>query len=215
MFTGLIEEIGAVRDIRVSGGGRNITIAASAVLADSRVGDSISIDGACQTITSMGGDFFTVFASGVTCEVTTLGGFRSGRWVNLERAMAVNSRIGGHLVQGHVDGRGRIMSVDRDPEGMKIGIGAPGGISRYLVERGSVALNGVSLTVVSAAGDAFKIYIIPETLRKTTFGGISVNDEVNIEVDILAKYVEKMLLSNRDGKRDDALMKKLIEGGFV
>lgn len=214
MFTGLIEEIGTVKHIKQAGDGVYITVAAGRVLEDAKTGDSITINGACQTVTGRSDDSFTVFASKVTCEVTTLGSLKDGAKVNLERAMSPASRFGGHIVQGHVDGRGKIKAIKKDENGIAIEISAPPGILRYIVEKGSVTVDGISLTVVKTGRDGFTIYIIPETINSTTLSERKNGDDVNIEVDILAKYVEKMLGGSAD-ERDKNLKRKLIEEGFM
>ena len=141
MFTGLIEEIGEVKGIERTGTGMLLTVRSRLALQDTKVGDSISIDGACQTVTDVGRDCFTIFASRVTCSVTTLGSFKIGRKVNLERALMAQSRIGGHLVQGHVDGKGRIGRIKSDENGLEIEIHVDERYLRYIVERGSVAVD--------------------------------------------------------------------------
>jgi riboflavin synthase len=216
LFTGLIEEIGEVKGVERTGTGVLLTVGSRLVLEDTKIGDSISIDGACQTVTDIGKDCFTVFASKVTCSVTTLGDFKTGRRVNLERALTASSRLGGHLVQGHVDGKGKIRRIKNDKNGLEIEIHVDESDLRYVVERGSVSVDGVSLTVVSLAKDSFAVYIIPETIIKTTLSEKAIGDEVNIETDILAKYVEKMLSSGNDSiNADRSLKNKLIEEGFI
>jgi riboflavin synthase len=217
MFTGLIEEIGTVAAVSRAGDGLNLTIRAERVLAGTRIGDSICINGACQTVTALDGSSFTVFVSSVTALVTTLGSFTTNRKVNLERAMTPSSRFGGHFVQGHVDGRGTVGAMAKDSMGMGVTINVGADLGRYIVAKGSVAVDGVSLTVVSTDDRGFTLYFIPETLKNTILYGWKTGVEVNIEVDILAKYVERMLRSGKaDGRSDDgALMKKLMEEGFV
>ena len=149
MFTGLIEEIGRIARVQRAGDGLNLTIEAVRVLEGTRVGDSICINGACQTVTAIDARTFTVFASAVTAAVTTLGVFAPGRRVNLERAMTPASRFGGHFVQGHVDGRGSVASIEKDRMGMSVSVSAGPELCRYIVEKGSIAVDGVSLTVVS------------------------------------------------------------------
>jgi len=218
VFTGLIEEIGSVTGVRKSGDGAIIHIRCADVLQGTRIGDSISINGACQTVTDIGDGFFSAFASRVTLSVTTLGRFRQGTRVNLERALSPQSRLGGHIVQGHVDGKGIVSSVDRDSRGSSYAVSCGRELSKYIVGKGSVAVDGISLTVVSAHERGFSLYLIPESLDKTTAGDWKNGDEVNIEVDILAKYVEKMLSvrdENETEARDLIFKKKLIEEGFV
>lgn len=218
MFTGLIEEIGVVRKREPTGTGATLTVSAGLVLEGTAVGDSISIDGACQTVTRLGAGTFSVFCSKVTLEVTTLGSFGPGRRVNLERAMTPSGRLGGHIVQGHVDATGVITSMRRDAEGIGIEIQVPGAIHRYIVAKGSVAVDGVSLTVVSLAPGGFGLYIIPETVSTTTLVDRKTGDRVNIEVDILAKYVERMMEQRSPGMADtadDTIRRKLMEGGYL
>ncbi|MDY6970453.1 MAG: riboflavin synthase [Spirochaetota bacterium] len=213
MFTGIVEEIGDVKAIDRTGSGLNLSIKCKKILEDTQIGDSISIDGACQTVTSLNNDCFTAFASKITCDLTTLGNFKIGRRVNLERALTPTSRLGGHIVQGHVDGKGRVKSITRDENGISFEITATDEIIRYIVEKGSVAIDGISLTVVSLRDNAFMIYIIPETIRKTSLNERNVGDEVNVEVDILAKYAEKMIVRDEDNEK--SLRDKLIKGGFI
>ncbi|MBN2403812.1 MAG: riboflavin synthase [Spirochaetes bacterium] len=220
MFTGLIEEIGIVESIKAaeeSDGEIYLTVSAKKILDDIKIGDSVSIDGACQTVTKLSRGSFTVFASKVTCEATTFGTFLSGRRVNLERAMAANARFGGHFVQGHVDGRGKIKSIVKDANGLKIEISVPKSISKYIASKGSIAVDGISLTVVSLTADGFILYIIPETIKNTTLFEKVSAVEVNIEVDILAKYVERITGNGEAGQRKDEkdLKRALMEEGFM
>jgi len=214
VFTGLIEEVGEITRIEKSGTGVFLSITAPLVREGTREGDSISIDGACLTVTAVGDISFTVFASRVTCAVATLGEFRVGRRVNLERALQMNARLGGHIVQGHVDGKGTVKRMIRDENGLAITIAVDGDIRAYLVEKGSVAVDGVSLTIVTLDSEGFVVYLIPETLAKTALDEKAPGAAVNIEIDILAKYVEKLL--SREGEvKDDWLRKKLMEEGFM
>ena len=167
MFTGLIEETGTIKNIERKADGMVFTIAAERVLEGTRRGDSIAVNGACLSVTDLGREDFSVFASRVTCEVTTLGSFIRGRKVHLERALTLSSRLGGHLVQAHVDGRGKVTGAKKDASGLEISIAAPPDIMKHLVPRGSVAVDGVSLTVVSLVEGGFVIYLIPETLQNT------------------------------------------------
>ena len=218
MFTGLIEEIGRVGGTVASGGGSLLTVEARTVLEGTAPGDSISINGACQTVTAVDARSFTVFVSPVTSAVSTLGSFQRGRRVNLERALRPASRFGGHFVQGHVDGTGGIGRVERDGAGLIVEVEAPPGIVHYIAGKGSVAVDGISLTVVSLTPGGFALYIIPETLSGTTATEWRAGDRVNVEVDIIAKYVERMVHPERgEGgpSGDRNLMKKLAEGGFI
>jgi riboflavin synthase len=214
MFTGLIEESGTVAGIQPSGEGKEIVVSCSVVLEETRVGDSISINGACQTVTSLDPGSITLFASRVTLERTTLGQLSPGDPVNLERALTPSSRMGGHIVQGHVDGTGTLRSISRDSRGLGCVVESERDILRYIVPRGSVAVDGISLTVVSSGETSFELYIIPETLAGTSIDSWQRGQKVNIEVDILAKYVERML-SGLAGKDDEKWMDLLGREGFI
>lgn len=218
MFTGLIEEIGTIKSTQPSGEGKLIEVQCDHLIGCTKNGDSISINGACQTVTALTNKSFTVFASKVTCDVTTLGSLNAGDRVNLERAMSSQSRFDGHIVQGHVDTTGTITSIKRDSEGMNIYISVDPDYMRYIVSKGSIAVDGISLTVVSVLSSGFTLYLIPETMSKTIINAWNIGSSVNIEVDILAKYVENMLrhgtgLSHSD--KDEILKQKLMEEGFI
>lgn len=217
MFTGLIEEVGSVEQLTRSGEGYQLTVAAGVVLEDLKNGDSVSIDGACQTVIAISPRNFTVFVSPVTAQVTTLGAFGRGRRVNLERAMSPQGRFGGHLVQGHVDVKGAVSSSERGPRGLSMKVSVDSAYLRYIVPKGSVAINGVSLTVVEVGNDGFSLYLIPETMGRTALVELKRGDEVNIEVDILAKYVERMIApmnGEKNKKGDNDLKRKLFEEGY-
>jgi len=221
VFTGLIEETGTVIGIRNSGEGRILEIGASIVLTGTKRGDSISINGACQTVTDLSAKSFSVFVSRVTLEITTLGDFTPGRTVNLERALTLSSRIGGHIVQGHVDLRGKIKNIKSDLKGVEIDITVNSDYMKYIVGKGSITVDGISLTVVSTNGNDFKLYLIPETIENTIIKTWKPGFEVNVETDILARYVEQMLKygkNNPEQKKDEndiILMNKLMENGFI
>lgn len=211
MFTGIIEEIGVVQSVKPSANGKLISIQARTVIEGTKIGDSIAIDGACQTVTQIGKDYFTVFASDVTLAITTLGLFKTGTKVNLERAMQPQGRLGGHLVQGHVDATGTIVLLQKLPQGLKVNLTVPESISMFIVPKGSIAIDGISLTVVDKK-ETVELYCIPETIANTTLSQKKVSDSVNVEVDIIAKYVYYMLQSIKGG--DSSLEKKLKEEGF-
>ena len=221
MFTGLIEETGSVLGIRNSGEGKILEISADKVLKGTRKGDSISINGACQTVTDINSKSFSVFVSRVTLDITTLGSFTPGRSVNLERALTLSSRLGGHIVQGHVDLRGTVKNIKSDIKGVEIDITVTGDYMKYIVEKGSITVDGISLTVVSTSGNDFKLYLIPETIENTIIKTWKSGSDVNIETDILARYVEQMLKygknnpDDKNGANDINLMNKLLENGYV
>ncbi len=221
MFTGLIEEIGTIKSIRKLSDGLELNISSGIVQQGSKIGDSISINGACQTVTSVDDKSFIVFVSKITSSITTLGIFSIGTPVNLERAMTPSSRFGGHFVQGHVDSTGEIIKVEEDQNGREVHISAPDDTMKYIVEKGSITVDGTSLTVVKIFEKSFAIYLIPETLKKTIIRDYKIGNSVNLEVDILAKYVEKMLYNKNDSMKDnfsasdDKMKKKLLEEGFI
>lgn len=222
MFTGLIEEMGMVAGLKDSGEGKLLTVNASAVLDGTKIGDSISINGACQTVTAMQPGSFTVFVSRVTLGVTTLGSFRTGQAVNLERALMLTSRLGGHIVQGHVDFTGKVQAVKKDSSRVEIDITVEPTQMKHIVHRGSIAADGISLTVVETGDSWFRLYLIPETLGKTNIGLWKPGTIVNIETDILAKYVERIYLFGKSGSEnaeqnsgDAGIMAKLAEGGYL
>lgn len=195
MFTGLIEELGTVLAIDRGEDTARLTIGAKTVLDDVRDGDSITVNGCCLTVTSFAGDRWTADVIATTLRATNLGGLEAGDPVNLERSVTAGTRLGGHIVQGHVDGVATLR--DRTQEGLgqllEFELPADLALQRYLVDRGSVAIDGISLTVVTVREGTFTIGLIPETLSRTTLGTLPIGGEVNIEVDVLAKYVESLL----------------------
>lgn len=188
MFTGIVEEVGIVRS---SGQGR-LAIAAGKVMPTLEIGGSISVNGACLTVTTLEPDEFTVDVVPETLRRTNLGGLKSGDPVNLERPLRADGRMDGHIVQGHVDGTGRIREISRDGEALMVWMDTPERLARYVVDKGFIAVDGVSLTVVHCDEAGFSVTVIPHTREHTIFGSRSVGDAVNIEIDILAKYVERL-----------------------
>jgi riboflavin synthase len=193
MFTGLIEDVGTVRSIRIDGDRSRLTIEAAVVTDELPVGDSVSVDGVCVTATDIADGAFSVDLMRETLRVTALGQLREGTRVNLERAMRVGDRLGGHLVQGHVDAIAPIVGVDVAPGTTTIALQVPEELRRYLVVKGSLCVAGVSLTIGSIEGDVVRIGLIPHTVSATNLGDLEVGHRVNIEVDVIAKYVEQML----------------------
>jgi len=193
MFSGIVEEMGAVTVLRKSLAGARLTILASTVMDDLKIGDSVSVNGICLTVVSRSERDFSVEVSPETLSVSTLGGFAVGMPVNLERAMKLNERIGGHLVAGHVDGVGVIRSRQQDSNAILFTIGAPPEILRYCVAKGSITVDGISLTINAVAEQGFSVAIIPHTAKVTILGLKQVNDSVNLESDLIGKYVERLL----------------------
>ena len=202
MFTGIVEEVGVIREAAGIAGGFRITVAARKVLAELKIGDSISLDGACQTVVARSLESFAVEAVGETLAKTTLGGYRTGRRINLERAIEAGGRLGGHIVQGHVNGTGRIAALTRGGDHFLLEVRVPEEFGRYIVEEGSIAVDGVSLTVACLQGSRVGIRVVPHTACQTTLGGKRAGEPVNVEVDILARYMEKLLsAADRPGNR--------------
>ena len=192
MFTGIVEEVGTVR----SAGSGRMAVSASKVVADLKVGDSVCVNGTCLTATSIDDAGFAVDVVPETLRRTNLGSLTAGDPVNLERSMAIGDRFGGHIVQGHIDATGEVVSIDTEgdteAEALVVSIRAPASVMRYVVEKGFVAVDGTSLTVVKCGAQSFTVTIIPHTRDNTVFGSRRVGDLVNLEADIIAKYVERV-----------------------
>ena len=193
MFTGIVEERGTVASVEPLTNAERIAIRGSVVLADVRPGDSIAVNGVCLTVVDIGTDTFTADVMEETLKRSSLGAAGVGSEVNLERAARLDSRLGGHLVQGHVDGTGEVLVIEPDPHWTLMRISLPAGLARYVVEKGSITVDGVSLTVVGVDDVGFSVSLIPTTLAETTLGSRRVGDTVNLEVDAIAKYVERLM----------------------
>jgi riboflavin synthase len=193
MFTGLVEDIGEIRRIVPAGSGRRLAIACGLPPAEVALGDSIAVDGVCLTVTACAPGGFSVDVSPESLEKTTLGRARAGRKVNLERALRLSDRLGGHLVTGHIDATATIGAMEVRGDFVQLDIAAPDSVMRYIVAKGSVAIDGISLTVNSCLPRGFRVMIIPHSLARTTLQQRTVGEAVNIENDILGKYVEKLL----------------------
>jgi riboflavin synthase len=192
MFTGLVEEVGRV--VRLEAGEMfRLQISASRVLEGTRVGDSVSVSGVCLTVTELDGEELTFYAMPETLRRTALSALTEGSPVNLERAMSPERRLGGHIVQGHVDGVGEVAGVRPEGDAQIWEFKAPEGVLRYTVEKGSVCVDGISLTVVSVRDTSFTVSILPQTRANTNLGELRAGDHVNLEADIIAKYVERLL----------------------
>ncbi|MCE2457426.1 MAG: riboflavin synthase [Dehalococcoidia bacterium] len=193
MFTGIVEEVGSVAGASNTG----LTISASTVMDDLKVSDSISVNGACLTVTDRSDSSFSVDTVPETLRRTNLGALKEGDFVNLERPMATDGRFGGHIVQGHIDGTGRVLSVEQEGGARNFKFEADDSIMRYVVEKGFVAVDGTSLTVVDCDYRTFSVTIVPYTWENTIFGTLKLGDPVNLEVDIIAKYVERLAAGPR------------------
>ena len=193
MFTGIVEELGTVAAVEDQGDAIRLTIRASTVLEDAGLGDSIAVNGCCLTVAERNGDTWTADVMQETLDKTSLYGVRPGDRVNLERAVTADKRLGGHIVQGHVDGVGTVLGRAPSEHWEVVEIQMPPELGRYLVDKGSITVDGVSLTVVEARDDSFTVSLIPETLARTTLGTRRPGERVNLEADILAKHVERLL----------------------
>jgi riboflavin synthase len=193
VFTGIVRERGRVAAVDGGDDARQFLIEAPGTSARLAIGDSVSIDGCCLTATAVTDGSFSVTAVPESLSRTTLGRLEPGHEVNLETATRVGEPLGGHYVQGHVDGVGRVAAVEPQEEGARIWVEAPPELLRYCVEKGSIAVGGVSLTISALRDGAFEVALVPHTLAETTFGALTTGDEVNLEVDVLAKYVEKLI----------------------
>jgi len=203
MFTGIIEEIGVIRSVSHGAASSRITIGADKVTGDIRVGDSICTDGVCLTVTSFGPGWFTLDVMPETMRRTGFASLKAGSRVNLERALRLSDRLGGHLVSGHVDGTGKISRKWTEDNAVWFRIDTDGGLMRYIAGKGSVAVDGISLTVASADARSFSVSVIPHTRRETTLTEKDRGDTVNIECDILAKYLEKLTAAGGSGSKID------------
>ena len=218
MFTGLIETSGTLRRSVARGPGSTFTIAApSAMVAELTTGESVAVDGACLTVTTHGGDCFDVDASAETLACTTLGERRPGDALHLERALRLGDRLGGHIVAGHVDATGTVRSVEPLGSALRMVIGAPEGVMRYLVAKGSVAVDGISLTVNEVLADAFSLVLIPHTQSIVHLHEKKAGARVNLEADLLGKYVERLLKPREDtaGQKGGIDLELLARHGFV
>ena len=192
MFTGLIEEIGTVKAIRPIGRGKRITVTADKIMDDLKVDDSVALNGVCQTVVGLTGNTFDVEAVEETLRKTTLGKLINGQKINLERAAKLGDRMGGHLVQGHVDCTGHVLSIIPESTGKLLWISFPTQLRKYIVPVGSICIDGVSLTVAKVDADKFMVAVIPHTWELTMFKDLKTGSEVNLEFDIIGKYVENM-----------------------
>ena len=193
MFTGIVEELGFISHIESLPDAAKFKIEGALVVSDAKEGDSIAVNGVCLTVVDLGSDYFTADVMAETLSRSSLSKATIGSTVNLERAARLDARIGGHLVQGHVDGVAAVLAIEPSVHWTVIRFNLPVDLARYLVEKGSITVDGVSLTVVEAGPDYFSVSLIPTTLEHTTLGGLNVGDIVNLEVDVIAKYVERLM----------------------
>jgi riboflavin synthase len=214
MFTGIIEELGKIASLEKHAEGAKIRIVASVVTKDTNEGDSIAVNGVCLTALDVKKDSFTADVSQETLDKSTLGKLKSGAKVNLERAVTPNTRLGGHIVQGHVDSRGKFVSATQSGDFWAVRVSFPKDIGQYLVYKGSVSVEGISLTIAELGADYFEIAVIPKTWELTNLSTLKSGDEVNLEADVIAKYVERILLYGRN-ETSEITMEKMQKLGFV
>lgn len=217
MFTGIIEEIGKIKNIKHGEKSSVLTVAAKKVLENTQLGDSIAVNGICLTVTSMGADYFTADVMAETMRRTNLGNQITGSAVNLERALMPASRMGGHIVSGHIDGTGTITSYEKEDNATWVTINTDDCILKYIVEKGSIAIDGISLTVAYVDSSCFKVSIIPHTSQQTTLLTKGLGNTVNLECDVIAKYVEKLMGhdKSKENNVDEINTEMLIKYGFM
>ena len=215
MFTGIIEEMGTVKSIRKSANSAILTIGATKVLEETKIGDSIAVNGICLTVTSFGKNYFTADVMHETLRRSSIGEAAAGSPVNLERAMAANSRFGGHIVTGHIDGTGTICEVKSDEIAVCYSIKAPEKIMHYIVEKGSVAVDGISLTVAKTTQTTFMVSVIPHTAQCTVLAYKKAGDTVNLENDCIGKYIEHFLNWEKEKTTESKITREfLFSNGF-
>lgn len=212
MFTGIIEEVGHVKSLRRGAKSFTLEVDASLVMEGTQIGDSIATNGVCLTVTSLTGHGFTADVMPETVQRTALGELTAGSPVNLERALSLQTRLGGHIVSGHIDGTGRISDRRQDDTALWLTVECDSRLLRYIIEKGSITIQGVSLTVARVDDRSFAVSLIPHTQAATTLHSARIGDRVNLENDIIAKYVEKLL---GQSSADSSIMTKLRENGFL
>jgi riboflavin synthase len=217
MFTGIIQAVGEIRKLTPRGGDAQLVIATGNLdMGDVALGDSIAVNGVCLTAVACDANSFTADVSGETLSRTTLGDLATGSRVNLEKALTPTTRLGGHLVSGHVDGVGEVVRGFRDGRSERFVIRAPDALAKYIAEKGSICVDGISLTVNSVSGAEFELNIVPHTLSATTMGGFAAGQHVNLEVDIIARYLERLLLGERAAQAGQGITEAfLAEHGFL
>lgn len=214
MFTGIIEEIGTIKGIKRANRSVVLEVKAKKVLEDLKVGDSIATNGVCLTVTSFSGGSFCADVMPETMQRSNLGGLHAGDPVNLERALSLNGRLGGHIVSGHVDGMGKITGREKDENAIWVTIATSADLLRYIVEKGSITIDGISLTVVAVTDSGFTVSIIPHTQDETTLVKKQVGDDVNLENDVIAKYVEKLMRPAAAEPKGGLTLDFLLANGF-
>lgn len=218
MFTGIIEELGRVRSLKNNNGFYKLDIECSKIIDGTKLGDSIAVNGVCLTVDELYEDYFVSDVMGETLSKTNIKDLSFGSYVNLERALRLEDRLGGHLVSGHVDGIGEIINIKAEDDGTWFSIRAPENTLKYIIYKGSICIDGTSLTVAYVDSSSFKVSIIPHTLKNTILSYKKVNDHVNLECDLIGKYIEKLITGKNDNgsiqKKSNITMEFLKENGF-
>ncbi|SFJ72278.1 riboflavin synthase alpha chain [Terrisporobacter glycolicus] len=215
MFTGIIEEIGIIKNVKKNNKSSIITIQGKKIFEDISIGDSISVNGVCLTVTTFSNEIFTADVMNETLSRSSLSSLQNGSYVNLERAMSASGRFGGHIVSGHIDGTGKIIKIKRDDNAIWYTVTVEDNLIKYIVEKGSIAIDGISLTVANVNENSFSVSIIPHTSQETILSHRLVGDIVNIENDIIGKYVEKLITFEKNKKDESNItMDFLINNGF-
>jgi riboflavin synthase len=203
MFTGLIQEVGTILSVNQNAEGKEFVIKAPSLIKEIQIDDSVATNGCCLTATQIKGDTFKVQAIHMTLEKTAVGSLKSGDKVNLELSLRPQDRLGGHFVQGHVNAIGKIKQIKTMGENWEIEVSFPADLRKYMISEGSITLDGISLTIARLTSDTFTVAIIPHTLEKTTLGVKKVGDHLNLEVDMIAKYIENFLRYDKDSRKEE------------
>lgn len=215
MFTGIVEEVGKVRNVKKNVKSFVLTIEGNKIFEDINIGDSISVNGVCLTVTTFTNNIFTADVMNETMSRSSLGQLKNGSCVNLERALTANGRFGGHIVSGHIDGTGKILKIEKDDNAVWYTIAVKDNLMKYIVEKGSIAIDGISLTIAKVTVNDFSVSIIPHTAQETILSHRSVGDIVNIENDVIGKYVEKLITFEKNKKvKSNINMDFLMKNGF-
>ena len=215
MFTGIIEELGKIKSFKLLTNGAKLVIECKSILSDIKIGNSICVNGVCQTVTEFDTTGFSVMLSDETLKITTFSDAKQWDFVNLERALTLNTRLGGHIVSGHIDCIGQLVNINKQTNFYNMEFEIPQSSSKYVVYKGSITINGISLTVANVNGNNFTVTVIPHTYENTVLKYLKTGNNVNIETDILAKYVEKLLCFNDNKTKSNINMEFLKENGFV
>ncbi len=215
MFTGIVEETGTIKSVNALSNGAKLVVECKMILSDINIGDSICVNGVCQTVTEYTASSFTVMLSDETLNITNFSSAKQGDYVNLERALTLNTRLGGHIISGHIDCTGKLISTEKLSNFYNLRFEIPFEMTKYVVYKGSITINGISLTVAEVQNNIFTVAVIPHTYQNTVLRYLRLGDSVNIETDILAKYVEKLLGLNDNKTNGNISMEFLKENGFV